>query len=277
MSFFQDKVILVTGAGGSIGSVLCERLISHKPKMLILFDSSELALYNIDRKLNGAGVPVLGDVSLMSDLDRVFMQYDVDLVFHTAAYKHVTLCEKNIGAAMRVNVEGTNILVRLAKEYGVERLVFISTDKAVRPTCIMGRTKQKAEEIVRKAGYTTIRLGNVWGSNGSAIPLWREQIANGEPVTITDPDATRYFITGWDAAVAIMAAALRTHPGDTFVPNMGEPRKILDIARGLGAREFKYIGLRPGEKLHEELFVGPVPVASNCALYLDNRSAAQTR
>lgn len=259
MSFFKDKVILVTGAGGSIGSELCRSLAGMDLKTLILFDSSELALYNIERKLRAPNVrAVLGDVSDNWDVRAVFGAHDIDIVFHAAAYKHVTLCEKNAHAAWRVNSVGTRVVVDAAAQYDVPRLVLVSTDKAVRPTCVMGVTKQRAEEIVRKANYTTVRLGNVYGSSGSVIPLWQEQIAAGEPVTITHPGATRCFISGQDAAYVLMRAAELLVGGETFVPKL-TPKSIVDIARDLGAKDFKYIGLAPGEKLHEELFVG-VPV-----------------
>lgn len=261
MSFFKDKVILVTGAGGSIGSELCRQLIEHSVKTLILFDSSELALYNIDRKLSGLGhknvISVLGDVSNVDDINALFLQHGrFDIVFHTAAYKHVTLCEKNPIAATRVNVYGTRVLALIAKALDVPRFILISTDKAVRPTCVMGKTKQQAEEIVREAGFTTVRLGNVYGSSGSVVPLWKEQIAAGEPVTITHSAATRYFISSKAAAHGILRAAELAVGGETFVPNIASPVNIVDAARGLGAKEFKYIGLRLGEKLHEELYVG---------------------
>lgn len=255
MSFFKDKVILVTGAGGSVGSELCRQLMRDNDlKTLILFDSSELALYNIEREVGG--VPVLGDVSNVHEISSVFEQYDIDIVFHTAAYKHVTLCEKNRAAAIRVNVLGTELLVSTAALYGVPRLLLISTDKAVRPTCTMGDTKRLAEQIVRRANYTTVRLGNVYGSSGSVVPLWKEQIYKGLSVTITHPDATRYFIFPMNAARYILDAAEMAVGGETFVPDMGKPLNITNVARGLGAIDFKYTGLRPGEKLHEELFVG---------------------
>lgn len=256
MSFFKDKVILVTGAGGSIGSELCRQIMREHPKQLVLFDSSELALYNIDRELGGKAVPVLGDVSDVSDVTCAFANYDIDIVYHAAAYKHVTLCQKNWAPAHRVNIYGTKLVVNNALAYGVPRLILISTDKAVRPTCVMGETKRLAEEIVREANYTTVRLGNVYGSSGSVVPLWREQIAAGKPVTITHPDATRYFLHPFEAAHRIMEATELAVGGETFVPCMGGRQFIEDVARELGAKKFNVIGLRPGEKLHEELYVG---------------------
>jgi FlaA1/EpsC-like NDP-sugar epimerase len=267
MSFFKDKTILVTGAGGSIGSVLCEQLMTHGPKTLILFDSSELALYNIDRKLEGRAEAVLGDVSNRGDVWSVFDENDIDIVFHAAAYKHVTMCEKNEEVAYRVNALGTSLVANAAARRQVPRLILISTDKAVRPTCVMGRSKQAAEGIVRQLKYTTVRLGNVYGSSGSVVPLWKEQIANGEPVTITHPSATRYFITANKAAHAILKAA--EYANGTFVPTMGDPLSVVELAQHLGAKDIKYIGLRPGEKLHEELFVGARVVTCEPGLWQD--------
>ncbi len=260
MSFFKGKTVLVTGAGGSIGSALCERLEEEGVGKLILFDNSELALHNMTRKVFGPkGVQfVLGDVSDHNDVERLFYSQSFDFIFHAAAYKHVTLCEQNPGPAWRVNVQGT---INLLGRAGCARFILVSTDKAVSPTCVMGRTKRAAEVHTRCRKQTTVRLGNVWGSSGSVVPLWKEQIAEGLPVTVTHPDATRYFITPSAAVRAILAAAELARGGETFVAQMGEARKIVDVARDLGAREFKYIGLRPGEKLHEELFVGR-PVAT---------------
>lgn len=259
MSFFKDKVVLVTGAGGSIGSVLCQKLVEERGiGKVIMFDSSELALYNISRQVKGTGiVPVLGDVSVLSDVQRVFHGREIDIVFHAAAYKHVTICEQNKGAAYRVNVTGTRLVVQHAAAEDVPRLVLISTDKAVSPSCVMGLTKQRAEEIVKQYNYTTIRLGNVWGSSGSVAQLWKQQIADGEPVTITHPNATRYFISPGDAGRAILSAAENATGGEVFVPEMGPRINIVTAARMLlGATEFRYIGLQPGEKLNEQLFNG---------------------
>lgn len=251
--FLKDKVVLVTGAGGSIGSELCRQIMRQEPRQLILFDNSELGLFNIERELAAANVvAALGDVALGDDVDH--WMPGVDVVFHAAAYKHVTLCENNPVAARRVNVYGTRMVVMYAAGYGIRTLVLVSTDKAVRPTCVMGRTKQRAEKIVRDANYTVVRLGNVRGSSGSVLPLWKEQIAKGEAVTITDPGATRYFISAIIAADSIIAAAA-FGPG-TFVPEMGAPVRLGVLACLHGAMNFKVIGLRPGEKKHEELFTG---------------------
>lgn len=254
MNHLTGKTVLVTGAGGSIGSELCRQILRQHPKKLLMFDNSELALYNIDRELNANNaVPVLGDITRAEDLTRPF-HYGIDVIFHAAAYKHVTLCEKNPAAAFRVNVGGTQTLADIAQIWAVSTFVLISTDKAVRPTCVMGYSKQHAEKIVRGMGYTVVRLGNVRGSSGSVLPLWREQIYAGEPVTITDPEATRYFISPLKAAERIIEASILG--AGTFVPDMGSPVRLGTMALEYGALSFKVVGLRPGEKKHEELFVG---------------------
>lgn len=256
MSFLQNKTVLVTGAGGSIGSELCRQVMQQSLKKLVLFDSSELALYNIDRELGGKAEPVLGDVSNDKDVHSLFFRDNFDVVYHAAAYKHVTLCEKNPRVAWRVNVDGTRLVAGVARDYSVPTLVLVSTDKAVRPASVMGSSKQAAENVVRSAGYTVVRLGNVWGSSGSVAQLWGEQIGKGEAVTITHPAATRYFTSAEIAARNIILASEMAKGGDTFIPPMGVPKHIIEMARDIGAREFKVIGLRPGEKLHEELTVG---------------------
>lgn len=257
MNYLNDKVVLVTGAGGSIGAELCRQILMQGPKKLIMFDNSELALYNIDRELSSEkdtiSVSMLGDITRWEDLGRACCHIP-DVVFHAAAYKHVGLCQKNMQVAQRVNVTGTKDVVRICKIFNVPTMVLVSTDKAVRPSCVMGATKQTAEQIVRMADYTVVRLGNVRGSSGSVLPLWKEQIANGEPVTITDLGATRYFISAYKAAEQIIAASTM-EPG-TYVPDMGEPCYIGQEAVRLGAKNFNVIGLRHGEKKHEELFVG---------------------
>jgi UDP-N-acetylglucosamine 4,6-dehydratase len=256
MSFLKDKVVLVTGAGGSIGSEICRQILrDHAVLQLVMLDNSELALYNIDREMsmyNDIIVPVLADVSDAYDMGRAFRRAP-DFVFHAAAYKHVRICEENPGPAWRVNVQGTINVLSLAKEIRA-RVVLVSTDKAVRPTSVMGETKQRAEAHTRRYDQTVIRLGNVRGSSGSVLPLWKEQIAKGEPVTITDPNATRYFISAQQAAAYIIEVA--ELPPDTYVPDMGKPVRLGTLACLHGATNFKVIGLRPGEKLHEDLFVG---------------------
>lgn len=256
MSYLTGKTVLVTGAGGSIGSELCREILTHDPKQLVMFDNSELALYNISRELNvPTALSVLGDVSHLTDVEDLFFEHPISIVFHTAAYKHVTLCEQNQRVAWRVNVRGTQVLTDSACIHNVPTFVLVSTDKAVNPTCHMGRTKNTAERLTRDRGFTVVRLGNVYGSSGSAVPLWKEQIARDEPVTITHPEATRYFLMPGHAARYIIEAGGLPTAG-TYVPDMGNPQSIIQVARNLGARTFKTIGLRPGEKLHEELFVG---------------------
>ncbi len=252
------KTVLVTGAGGSIGSEICRQVAAQQPARILLFDNSELALYNIDRELAPIApvTPILGDVSYFKDVHQAFL-FDVDVVYHAAAYKHVTMVQKNPGIARRVNVDGARIVASTARCSGVQTLVLVSTDKAVNPSCVMGKTKASAEDVVRKLGYTIVRFGNVAGSSGSVLPLFEEQIAKGGPVTVTHKDATRYMMTV-DNAVKLVLTAGELGQG-TFVLNMGTPISIDSLARQMiGGKkiEIEYIGLRPGEKMHEELFVG---------------------
>lgn len=269
METVTGKTVLVTGAAGSIGSELCRQVLKHGPHKLIMFDSCELALYNIDRELAGPNVvSVLGDCSDDEDSRAAFGRR-VNTVYHAAAYKHVTMCERNRRAAERVNVDGTKMTVTRAKALGVQTLVVISSDKAVHPACWMGKTKAKAETVARKAGYCAVRFCNVAGSSGSVIPLFKEQIAKGLPVTVTDAEATRYFISIEDAARLVIEAGALSKGGETFVLEAGKPIKIVDLARELGATEIKFIGLRPGEKLHEELYAGKPVATTNPRIFVD--------
>ena len=252
----EGKIVLVTGAGGSIVSEICRQVAKQNPKRIVMFDNSELALYNIDRELPG-NAPVLGDVSHYKDVHETFADRDIDVVYHTAAYKHVTMVQKNPHVARRVNVDGTRIVASTARCAGVKTLVLVSTDKAVKPSCVMGETKHAAEDLVRKLGYTIVRFGNVASSSGSVIPLFEEQIARGGPVTVTHKDATRYFMSIPDAAKLVLQAG-ELGKG-TFVLDMGMPVSIDKFARQMIAGRpiaIEYIGLRPGEKLHEDLFLG---------------------
>jgi FlaA1/EpsC-like NDP-sugar epimerase len=252
----EGKIVLVTGAGGSIGSEICRQVAKQNPKRIVMFDNSELALYNIDRELPG-NAPVLGDVSHYKDVHETFADHDIDVVYHAAAYKHVTLVQKNPHIARRVNVDGTRIVASTARCAGVKTFVLVSTDKAVKPSCAMGETKQAAEDLVRKLGYTIVRFGNVMNSSGSVLPLFDEQIAKGGPVTVTHKDVTRYFMTIPEAAKLVVQAG--NLGKGTFVLDMGMPISIDSLARQLiGKRDIaiEYIGLRQGEKLHEELFAG---------------------
>lgn len=254
------KTVLVTGAGGSIGSEICRQVAAQKPARIVLFDNSELALYNIDRELSSLApvTPILGDVSYFKDVHQAFL-FDIDTVYHTAAYKHVTMVQKNPGIARRVNVDGTRIVTSTARCSDVHTLVLVSTDKAVNSSCVMGETKSAAEDIARKARYTIVRFGNVASSSGSVLPLFEEQIAKGGPVTVTHKDVTRYFMSIPAAAKLVLEAGALGE--GTFVLDMGMPLSIDKLARQMIAgRNIKveYIGLRPGEKLHEELFVGKI-------------------
>jgi len=287
-----DKVVMVTGAGGSIGSELCRQILTARPRELILLDNSEYALYEIGRQLvqlqRGAKratpiVSLLGSVQDQIRLAQILRSFRVQTVYHAAAYKHVPLVEHNVAEGVMNNVLGTWRAAVAARDAGTEAFVLISTDKAVRPTNVMGATKRLAEMLLQglaAAGSNTrfcmVRFGNVLGSSGSVVPLFREQIRYGGPVTVTHPDVTRYFMTIPEAAQLVLQASAMGTGGDVFVLDMGEPVRILDLARrmirlsGLGIREetqgseavdplaveIRYIGLRPGEKLHEELLLG---------------------
>lgn len=267
------KVVLVTGAGGSIGSELCRQIARFKPQTLVLFESSEFALYNIEQELNRK-FPELnilylaGDVRDAMRLEQVFAQCKPGIVFHAAAYKHVPLMERqNAWQAVRNNVWGTWQVARCAQRHGVDKFVLISTDKAVNPTNVMGTTKRMAEMVCQGLQQATgtrfivVRFGNVLGSNGSVIPKFREQIAKGGPITVTHPDITRYFMSIPEAAQLVMQAGYMGAGGEIFVLDMGEPVKIVDLAKDLirlsgfneGDIKIEYTGLRPGEKLYEEL------------------------
>ena len=273
------KTLLVTGAGGSIGSELCRQIIRYQPGQLILFEQSEFALYNIEQELHSQfpGLNCLfliGDVRDAARLDEVMGNYQPTLVFHAAAYKHVPLMEQhNAGQAVRNNVLGTWCVAQAAQRHGVHKFVLISTDKAVNPTNVMGASKRLAERVCQSlqhvseaneaAGtrFVIVRFGNVLGSTGSVIPKFREQIARGGPITVTHPDITRYFMSIPEAAQLVLQAGLMGNGGEIFVLDMGEPVRIADLARDLirlsGMSEedirIEYTGLRPGEKLYEEL------------------------
>jgi FlaA1/EpsC-like NDP-sugar epimerase len=280
-----DRTILVTGAGGSIGSELTRLIAKWHPKKLVLLEANEFALYEIERTLrltNGTVVvPVLGSVGDAALVKRTLEVEGVEVIFHTAAHKHVPLVEINALEGVRNNVIGTRVLVEAAREAGVERFVLISTDKAVRPSSVMGATKRWAELIVRHYGaqggsglhrFCAVRFGNVLGSNGSVVPLFREQIAAGGPVTLTDERMTRYFMSIHEAAELIVQAGALSEGGDIFLLDMGEPIRIRELAEnmirlaGLSVRsaqnpqgdiEIAVTGSRPGEKLYEELFYDP--------------------
>jgi FlaA1/EpsC-like NDP-sugar epimerase len=264
------KVILVTGAGGSIGAELCRQIMRFRPQTLVFYELSELALYRIEQEFEGKPVACrVGDVKDEARLDAVFLEFRPDVIFHAAAYKHVPLMEGgNAWQAVRNNVLGTWRVARAAQRHGAGEFVLISTDKAVNPTNVMGATKRLAERVCealqRDAGGTRIvmvRFGNVLGSSGSVIPKFRDQIAKGGPVTVTHPDIIRYFMLIPEAAQLVLQAALQGNRGEIFVLDMGEPVRIVDLARDMirlsGFTEddikIEFTGLRPGEKLYEEL------------------------
>ena len=276
----ENKVILVTGAAGSIGSEICRQLAHFPICKLICFDSAETPMHNLRLELEDKFphlnfVPVIGDVRNGDRLDYVFRNWHPHIVFHAAAYKHVPLMEENPCEAVRVNVYGTRLIADVAVKYGVEKFVMISTDKAVNPTNIMGCSKRLAEiyvqslslaiikgEVQGSTKFITTRFGNVLGSNGSVIPRFREQINNGGPVTVTHPEIIRYFMTIPEACRLVLEAGTMGNGGEIFVFDMGQPVKIADLAQRMielsGMKvgkdiEIEYTGLRPGEKLYEEL------------------------
>jgi FlaA1/EpsC-like NDP-sugar epimerase len=275
----KNKVVMVTGAGGSIGSELCRQIVKHQPKMLVLFEMSEFALYSIDRELQDKGiqvVPVLGSVTNQQKLERILQQYAVQTVYHAAAYKHVPLVEANPFEGIHNTSIGTACSVQAAVNQNVETFVLISTDKAVRPTNVMGASKRMAELYCQglasaqpKTQISIVRFGNVLGSSGSVVPLFKKQIAKGGPVTVTHPDVTRYFMTIPEAAQLVIQAGAMGTGGDVFLLDMGEPVKIVDLAKqmirlsgfypvddqGIGDIAIQFTGLRPGEKLYEELLI----------------------
>lgn len=279
-SHFRGKVVMVTGAAGSIGSELCRQLAGFEVKKLVLFDNAESPMHNIRLELEERFpeldfVPVIGDVRHPPRLDFAFRSYHPQVVFHAAAYKHVPLMEENPCEAIRVNLYGTHNVADKCIEYGVEKMIMISTDKAVNPTNIMGCTKRLAEIYVQSLGlaieagkrpgvtkFVTTRFGNVLGSNGSVIPRFREQIEKGGPVTVTHPDITRFFMTIPEACRLVMEAATLGEQTQIFVFDMGKSVKIVTLARRMielaGLKpgvdiDIEYTGLRPGEKLYEEV------------------------
>lgn len=275
MDYVKDKVIMVTGGGGSIGSELCRQLVSHKPKQFIIFDIYENNAYDIQQELkinypDANVVTLIGSIRNVSRLESVFAQYKPDIVYHAAAHKHVPLMEVSPDEAVKNNVVGTWNVARMADKYGVKKFVMISTDKAVNPTNVMGATKRICEMIVQtyneisKTDFVAVRFGNVLGSNGSVIPLFKRQIEAGGPVTVTDPNIIRYFMTIPEAVSLVLQAGAYAKGGEIFILDMGEPVKIDDLAKNLirlsgytlGVNmEIKYTGLRPGEKLYEELLM----------------------
>ncbi len=279
-----NKTVVVTGAGGSIGSELCRQIVFLRPKALIMYEMSELALYTIEKELSNFGVhqidiyPILGCVNNKNRLSNVFKRFSVDTVYHTAAYKHVPMVEFNNTEGVNNNVFGTLCAAQVAIDSGVKIFVLISTDKAVRPTNTMGATKRTAELVLQSLAakqsstkFTMVRFGNVLGSSGSVIPLFKQQIKEGGPVTVTHKNIIRYFMTIPEAVELVIQAGAMGRGGDVFVLDMGKPIRINDLAKKMirlsglevkdelhldGDIEIKYTGLRPGEKLYEELLIG---------------------
>jgi FlaA1/EpsC-like NDP-sugar epimerase len=280
--FLAGKTILVTGAGGSIGSEICRQIMKFCPGRLVLVDRAENALFEIDRELRhqwlGAPiVPLVADVCDIKRIDHVFAEQRPEVVFHAAAHKHVPMMESNPGEAVKNNVFGTKIVADAAAAYGIDAFVMVSTDKAVNPTSVMGATKRMAELYVQSLNpdpraqaeststqtrFLAVRFGNVLGSSGSVVPIFRKQIEAGGPVTVTHPDMKRYFMTIPEASQLVMQAGAIGQGGEIFILDMGEPVRILDLANEMIRRaglkvgediELRFSGVRPGEKLYEEL------------------------
>lgn len=275
MGYVTGKVVLVTGGGGSIGSELCRQIASHNPKQLIIFDIYENTTYSIQLELKEKYpeldlVVLIGSVRNTHRIESIFEQYHPDIVYHAAAHKHVPLMEDSPNEAIKNNVFGTYKTARAADKYGAKRFVLISTDKAVNPTNIMGASKRMCEMVIQmmnarsKTDFVAVRFGNVLGSNGSVIPLFKRQIEQGGPVTVTHPDIIRYFMTVPEAVSLVLQAGAYAKGGEIFVLDMGEPVKILDLAKNLIQLSgytpdvdipIVFTGLRPGEKLYEELLM----------------------
>jgi FlaA1/EpsC-like NDP-sugar epimerase len=271
----KGRTVLITGAGGSIGAELCRQVAARSPARLIMLDQCEVLLYQAEQELISDGVgalitPIVGDVTDVDRMRDVFVRFKPELVLHAAAHKHVPMMESQPSEALKNNVLGTEVVARLAAEHSVAKFVLISSDKAVNPTNVMGASKRLAERVVRtmqaeaggKTSFIAVRFGNVLGSSGSVIPIFRRQIAAGGPVTVTHPEVKRYFMTIPEAVGLVLQSATLGHGGDILILEMGQPLKIIDVARQLielsGLRpdidiEIRIIGLRPGEKLVEEL------------------------
>ncbi len=269
----EGRRVMVTGAGGSIGSEICRQIIAFHPESLVLLGRGENRIFAIDRELRGLRTatslyPCIADVTNRERMQQVFRNYRPEVVFHAAAHKHVPLMEDNVGEAIRNNVLGTKCVADLADSHGTSTFVLISTDKAVRPTSVMGATKQIAERYVHTLSqqsatrFMVVRFGNVLGSAGSVVPIFKEQIRGGGPITITDPRMVRFFMTIPEASQLVLQAAAMGAGGEIFVLEMGEPVRIVDLARDMvrlsglpeQAIEIVFTGIRPGEKLYEELY-----------------------
>jgi FlaA1/EpsC-like NDP-sugar epimerase len=312
-SNIRHKIVLITGAAGSIGSELARQALAETPKLLLLLDRNEYGLYHLEQELqskNGAShaddasqdnqkpqiraiLGSVGDSQLMMEL---LTNFDIDVIYHAAAYKHVPMVEHNLKEGIRNNVFGTFNLVRLATQFNVPRFILVSSDKAVRPTNIMGATKRLGEMILQayaqlggKTTFSMVRFGNVLGSSGSVVPQFRRQIAEGGPITVTHPEITRYFMSTSEAAQLVIQAGAMAQGGEVFLLDMGKSIKIVDLATRMielsglqlktekmpyGGIEIQYTGLRPGEKLFEELLIGDNPEPSSHPRIFKARDAA---
>ncbi len=299
-AYLLNQCVLVTGAGGSIGAELCRQICRFRPKTLVLFDRTENSLYSIDMELREnfrfiEVIPLLADIQDIRQIRMAFEKHRPQTVFHAAAYKHVPMLEQQPWQPVRNNVLGTKNLIDVARQFDTERFVFVSTDKAVRPANVMGASKRVAEMLVLnqygcghglKTQFVSVRFGNVVGSDGSVVPLFKRQIENGGPVTVTHPDVTRYFMTIPEACQLILQAGGMGQGGEIFVLDMGQPVRIVDMAQDLIRLSgfepekdirIKYIGLRPGEKLYEELITeeeGILPTAHEKIMVLKGRTCA---
>ena len=276
MSYVTGKIVMVTGGGGSIGSELCRQIVKYDPKLLIIFDVYENNAYDIQNELRATNpeanvLALIGSVRDSKRMESIFSKYRPEIVYHAAAHKHVPLMEDSPNEAIKNNVFGTYKTAEMADKYGTKRFVLISTDKAVNPTNVMGASKRMCEMIVQsfsrksKTEFVAVRFGNVLGSNGSVIPLFKKQIEQGGPVKVTHPDIIRYFMTIPEAVSLVLTAGAMAKGGEIFVLDMGKPVKILDLAKnmirltGHKVNEdimIEFTGLRPGEKLYEELLMG---------------------
>jgi FlaA1/EpsC-like NDP-sugar epimerase len=264
---------MVTGAGGSIGSEICRQILKFKPRKIVLLGKGEHSIFTIDRELrreNSATkiIPCIGDITDKPRMQQVFSQFQPQVIFHAAAHKHVPLMEANVGEAVKNNILGTRCVADLADYFNAECFVLISTDKAVNPTSVMGASKNVAERYVLALSETSTtrfmvtRFGNVLGSTGSVVPVFQDQIRHGGPITVTDPRMTRFFMSISEASQLVLQAAAMGKGGEIFVLDMGEPMKFIDLARDLvrlsglpdDSIEVRYTGIRPGEKLYEELY-----------------------
>ena len=262
-TMFVGRCVMVTGAGGSIGSEIVRQVAQAGAATVLMVERGENALYKIDHEMRRTGlcVPLMVDVADTEKMKAIVAKWKPEIVLHAAAYKHVPMVEMNPEEGFRNNTEATGTLVRIARAAGVEKFIFISTDKAVHPKSVMGRTKRQAEKLVLAEGYSVVRFGNVFGSSGSVVELWREQIAAGGPVTVTDRRMTRYFMSVGEAVSLVLSAAA-LEGGKIYTLDMGRPKRILALAeemiREAGWRPYKdveivFTGVRPGEKIEEEL------------------------